>query len=218
MEYPDPAAMRRQYRAQGLSEADLADDPVQQFERWFVQAASSGLDEPNAMVLSTADGHGRPSSRTVLLKGYDERGFVFFTNYGSRKGDEITQNPRVSLLFPWHPIARQVLICGEAVRTTVEETERYFRSRPRGSQLGAWTSRQSQVVASREELEQRYADLERRHPVGTPVPVPPFWGGFLVVPHTVEFWQGRENRLHDRLRFRRADDHARGWLVERLAP
>ncbi|GAB2577394.1 pyridoxamine 5'-phosphate oxidase [Streptomyces capparidis] len=218
MEYPDPAVMRRHYRSKGLSEAELADDPMTQFEHWFAEAAASGMTEPNAVVVSTADGEGRPSSRTVLLKGYDQRGFVFYTNYGSRKAADLAANPRASLLFPWHPIARQVVVAGEVTRTGEEESARYFRSRPHGSQLGAWASHQSSVIASREELEARYAAVAERYPPGAQVPVPPFWGGFRVAPVEVEFWQGRENRLHDRLRYRRDPASPSGWTVERLSP
>ncbi|WP_344439254.1 pyridoxamine 5'-phosphate oxidase [Kitasatospora nipponensis] len=207
--------MRRQYALEGLAEHDLAPDPTAQFARWFAEAERAGFLEPNAMVLSTADAEGRPSSRTVLLKGFDARGFVFFTNYGSRKGAELTANPYASLLFPWHPIDRQVIVGGEVERTGRDETAAYFRTRPHGSQLGAWASEQSSPVESREVLEQRYAELASRYPQGEGVPVPPFWGGFRVVPRTVEFWQGRPNRLHDRLRFTAT---AEGWRVERLCP
>ncbi|GGZ75948.1 pyridoxine/pyridoxamine 5'-phosphate oxidase [Streptomyces plicatus] len=211
------ASMRKQYRAEGLSESELAATPVEQFARWFKQAATDGgLFEPNAMVVSTADAEGRPSSRTVLLKHFDERGFVFYTNYGSRKGRELDANPYVSLLFPWHPMARQVIVTGTARRTGRDETAGYFRTRPHGSQLGAWASAQSSVVADRDALDAAYTALAARYPEGEQVPVPPHWGGFRVVPEAVEFWQGRENRLHDRLRYvARADG---GWRVERLAP
>lgn len=215
----DPATMRETYGAAGLTEAELAADPYEQFTRWFadaVRAAAGGaLAEPNAMILSTADADGAPSSRTVLLKGYDGRGFVFFSNRGSRKGRELAANPRASLLFPWHPIARQVIVAGPVTRVSAKETEAYFHSRPRGSQLGARASEQSSVVASREVLERRYAEQAGRFPEGTEVPVPSGWGGFRVEARSVEFWQGRENRLHDRLRYVRA---AAGWSVERLAP
>jgi pyridoxamine 5'-phosphate oxidase len=212
----DPAAMRAHYRDQGLSEAELAPDPLAQFALWFAQATASGLHEPNAMVCSTADEHGRPSSRTVLLKHYDERGFVFFTNYGSRKGREIEANPYVSLLFPWHGIARQVTVSGTAERTGRDETAAYFRTRPHGSQLGAWASEQSSRVASREELDRLYEELAERYPEGEDVPAPAQWGGYRVRPEAVEFWQGRENRLHDRLRYRRTASG--GWEIERLCP
>jgi pyridoxamine 5'-phosphate oxidase len=211
----DPAAMRALYRAEGLAEDELDPDPYGQFARWFEQAAESGLHEPNAMIVSTADARGRPSSRTVLLKRYDARGFVFFTNHGSRKGREIAENPYVSLLFPWHGVARQVIVGGRAERIGRDETAAYFRTRPHGSQLGAWASEQSSRVASREELDRLYAELAARYPEGEDVPAPPHWGGYRVVAETVEFWQGRENRLHDRLRYVATDS---GWAVERLCP
>jgi pyridoxamine 5'-phosphate oxidase len=215
----DPAAMRRQYRAAGLTEADLAPDPYEQFARWFadaVRATGGGaITEPNAMVVATAGADGVPSSRTVLLKGYDQRGFVFYSNHGSRKGHDLAANPRASLLFPWHPIARQVIVGGTVEHVSAKETAAYFHSRPHGSQIGAWASDQSQAVASRTELEERYAELAARWPEGAQVPVPPYWGGFRVVASAVEFWQGRENRLHDRLRYVREDG---GWSVVRLAP
>ncbi|WP_052849844.1 pyridoxamine 5'-phosphate oxidase [Streptomyces avicenniae] len=209
--------MRARYRATGLAETDLAADPHEQFGRWFAQAADGGLAEPNAMVLSTADADGRPSARTVLLKHFDAAGFVFFTHYDSRKGREIAANAAVSLLFPWHPIARQVIVTGRAGRTGRDETAAYFRTRPHGSQLGAWASEQSTRVASRADLDRLYAELARRYPEGEDVPAPPRWGGYRVVAETVEFWQGRDNRLHDRLRYVRRDDGA-GWAVERLSP
>ncbi|MFC9058856.1 pyridoxamine 5'-phosphate oxidase [Streptomyces sp. NPDC005047] len=213
----DLASMRKQYRAEGLAESELAAGPVEQFARWFKQAATEGgLFEPNAMVVSTADAEGRPSSRTVLLKHFDEQGFVFYTNYDSRKGRELGSNPYVSLLFPWHPMARQVIVTGVARRTGRDETAAYFRSRPHGSQLGAWASAQSSVVAGREDLDAAYAELAGRYPAGGQVPVPPHWGGFRVAPREVEFWQGRENRLHDRLRYVAEADGS--WRVERLAP
>ncbi|MEO3750608.1 pyridoxamine 5'-phosphate oxidase [Streptomyces sp. B6B3] len=207
--------MRARYRDAGLDEKELATDPFAQFQDWFAQAAGSGLHEPNAMVLATADARGRPSSRTVLLKHFDDRGFVFFTNYGSRKGQEIEANPHVSLLFPWHGIARQVIVSGTASRTGRDESVGYFRTRPHGSQLGAWSSEQSSKVASRAELDRMYAALAERYPEGEDVPAPPQWGGYRVVPETVEFWQGRENRLHDRLRYVRLGER---WSVERLCP
>ncbi|MGA5184397.1 pyridoxamine 5'-phosphate oxidase [Streptomyces pseudogriseolus] len=213
----DPATMRKQYRTEGLSETDLAATPVEQFARWFAQAArEGGLFEPNAMIVSTADAAGRPSSRTVLLKHFDEGGFVFYTNYESRKGRDLAENPYVSLLFPWHPVARQVIVAGTARRTGRDVTAAYFRTRPHGSQLGAWASGQSTVIASRQELDEAYAALAARYPEHERVPVPPHWGGFRVVPETVEFWQGRENRLHDRLRYVAVPGG--GWRVERLAP
>jgi pyridoxamine 5'-phosphate oxidase len=215
--HADLSAMRAQYRAAGLTESDLAADPFQQFARWFADATSGGLPEPNAMVVSTADRDGRPSSRTVLLKRFDERGFVFFTNYTSRKGRDLDVNPYASLLFPWHPIARQVVVAGPVVRTGRAETVGYFRGRPHGSQLGAWASEQSSPVASREELESRYAQLTDRYPESEAVPAPPFWGGYRVAARTVEFWQGREDRMHDRLVYSREGD-AGEWTVTRLCP
>ncbi|MDT0441882.1 pyridoxamine 5'-phosphate oxidase [Streptomyces johnsoniae] len=207
--------MRARYRAAGLDEKDLAAEPFEQFERWFTQAAGSGLHEPNAMILATVDATARPSTRTVLLKQFDRRGFVFFTNYGSRKGRDLDGNPHVSLLFPWHGIARQVIVLGTAERTGRAETAAYFRTRPHGSQLGAWASEQSSKVASRAKLDQLYAQLAERYPEGADVPAPPQWGGYRIVPRSVEFWQGRENRLHDRLAYVRAGE---GWTVERLCP
>lgn len=213
----DAAAMREQYRSEGLSEAELAPDPYEQFAIWFAEVFAAGLREPNAMVVSTADPDGRPSSRTVLLKGYDHRGFVFYTNYGSRKAADLARNPYVSLLFPWHPIGRQVIVAGTAERVDPAETAVYFHSRPRGSQLGAWASAQSAVVASREEIDAAYERLLARYPEGEPVPVPTGWGGYRVTAESVEFWQGRENRLHDRLRYVSEGD-GEGWRVERLSP
>ncbi|QEU80119.1 pyridoxamine 5'-phosphate oxidase [Streptomyces subrutilus] len=214
----DPAVMRKQYRSEIVDERTLAEDPMGQFARWFQQAADAHLFEPNAMVVSTSTPDGRPSSRTVLLKQFDERGFVFFTNYESRKGRELEVNPHIALLFPWHPLARQVVVTGTAVRIGRDETAAYFRSRPHGSQLGAWASEQSRVIGSRAELDRRYAELAVRYPEGEQVPVPPQWGGLRVTPGEVEFWQGHENRLHDRLRYARDAGAAAGWRVERLCP
>ncbi|MFE4513499.1 pyridoxamine 5'-phosphate oxidase [Kitasatospora sp. NPDC056783] len=210
--------MRKHYSHEGLAEGQLAPEPVAQFTRWFHEADDAGVVEPNAMVLSTADAEGWPSSRTVLLKGYDLRGFVFFTNYGSRKGSELAANPQASLLFPWIALARQVIVQGRVEKVGRDETAAYFRTRPHGSQLGAWASEQSSPVGGRAVLEQRYAELERRYPEGEGVPVPPFWGGYRVIPRSVEFWQGRENRLHDRLRYVADPSRPTGWRVERLCP
>ncbi len=211
----DPATMRKQYRSEIVFEDTLDEDPMQQFALWFQQAADSHLFEPNAMVVSTATPDGRPSSRTVLLKQFDGRGFVFYTNYGSRKGREIDANPHVALLFPWHPIARQVIVAGTASRIGRDETAAYFRSRPHGSQLGAWASEQSRVIASRGDLDRRYAELAQRYPEGEQVPVPPEWGGIRVVPREMEFWQGHENRLHDRLHYVLDGEK---WRIDRLCP
>ena len=201
--------------AVGLDEHSLAADPVTQFSRWLADATAAGLPEPTAMVLATASPEAVPRARTVLLKGYDAGGFTFYTNKTSRKGRELTANPRACLLFPWHAMHRQVIVEGSVAEVTAAQTERYFHSRPHGSQLGAWASRQSTVLPSRAELDDRYASLSRRWPEGTEVPLPPFWGGYMVIPQQVEFWQGRVNRLHDRLRYRRGGD---GWVVERLSP
>jgi pyridoxamine 5'-phosphate oxidase len=211
--------MRRDYQARPtltpLTEDRLAGSWLAQFRIWFADAvAADEIVEPNAMIVATVGSNGAPSARTVLLKAADERGFVFFTNYGSRKATELAANPAVSLVFGWHPMGRQVVVTGTATRVDRSETEAYFASRPRESQLGAWASPQSQVV-TREQLDDAFADLERRYPPGTPVAAPPHWGGVLVRPETVEFWQGRPGRLHDRLRFRR---HGASWAVERLAP
>ena len=215
---PDPARMRRDYPGwpgDPLTEETLGATWLEQFRHWFAEAvAAAEIVEPNAMVLATADPSGAPSGRTVLLKGVDERGFVFYTNYESRKATEIAMNPAVSLVFPWHPISRQVIVVGTAERVSRAETEAYFATRPRASQLGAWASPQSRVV-TRAELEAALAEVAARFPEPEPVPAPPHWGGLLVRPRSVEFWQGRPGRLHDRLRFR---DTGEAWIVERLAP
>lgn len=208
------AELRRSYRLAGLTEDELAPDPFAQFGRWLTEALAAGLPEPNAMVVATADAVGQPSARMVLLKGYDAGGFVFYTNYLSRKGAEIAVNPRASLVFPWLALERQVIVVGDVERVDAAECDAYWGTRPRGSQLGAWASEQSAPM-DRARLEQRYAAAERRWPGDAPIPRPSHWGGLRVLPRTVEFWQGRPNRLHDRLRYARAD---LGWQVERLAP
>lgn len=205
--------LRRSYEGEPLLESDVAADPISQFAVWFQEALDAGLPEPNAMIVATASAGGRPSARTVLLKGFDESGFVFYTNYESRKGRDLAENARASLVFPWHPIRRQVRIEGSVVRVPHEESAEYFRSRPYGSRIAAWASRQSAVVRSREQLDARYAELAARWPEDPPVP--DFWGGFRVVPSEVEFWQGQLDRMHDRLRYRRVPP---GWVLERLAP
>ena len=208
------ADLRKDYSLAGLLEKDLARDPFRQFERWFQEAEAAKLLEPNAMVVSTATRDGRPSARTCLLKAMDGRGFVFFTNYESRKGREIAENARICLLFPWLALERQVVVEGNLTRISREESDTYFHSRPHASQLAAWASRQSSVIANRGELESAYKEVERKF-AGQPVPTPPYWGGYRVAPEVVEFWQGRRSRLHDRLRYRRTAD---GWMIERLAP
>ncbi|MGC5017024.1 pyridoxamine 5'-phosphate oxidase [Micromonospora sp. DT47] len=214
---PAPAVMRNEYAAdQGLSEADLAADWYTQFDRWFADAVAGGLPEPNAMIVGTADAAGHPSGRTVLLKGYDPDGFVFYTNHGSRKGTEALANPYASLVFPWFPVQRQVVVAGRVEQVARAETEAYFASRPRGSQLGAWASTQSRVIPGRAALDEAYRAVAERFADVAQIPAPPHWGGFRVRPESVEFWQGRASRLHDRLRFRRTDGGA--WTVERLAP
>ena len=209
--------MRREYPvrlAAGLADAELAPTWLEQFRHWFADAvAAAEIVEPNAMVVATADAAGRPSTRTVLLKDVDEYGFVFFTNYTSRKATELAANPAVSLLFPWHPIGRQVVVTGRAQRLDRARSEAYFATRPRLSQLGAWASPQSQVISSREQLDRALSEAQTRYP--DEVPAPPHWGGFQVTPDAVEFWHGRPNRLHDRLRFVLDGD---AWRVERLGP
>jgi pyridoxamine 5'-phosphate oxidase len=209
----DLAALRAEYALGGLHESDLAPDPTTMFRSWIADAAASGMHEPNAMVLATASVEGVPSSRMVLLKGLDEKGFRFFTNLGSRKGSELAANPRCSLLFPWHPLERQIRVDGVAEELSRADVAAYFATRPRGAQLGAWASHQSRPVGSREELDEAFAAVEARFP--DEVPLPDWWGGYVVVPDVVEFWQGRPGRMHDRLVYRREDD---GWRTERLAP
>jgi pyridoxamine 5'-phosphate oxidase len=210
--------MRRIYETSGVDVDDLGPDPVVAFGRWFADAAAAGVAEPNAMVLATVGADGTPAARTVLLKGYDGRGLRFFTNLGSAKALDLAANPRAALVFPWHQVARQVRVTGPVVGLGRDEVEAYFATRPRESQVGAWASPQSQVVASRAELDEALAAIEGRFPAE--VPAPPGWGGFRVVPEVWEFWAGRTGRLHDRLRYRRTAGSAEqaAWTIERLAP
>ncbi|MDN4171625.1 pyridoxamine 5'-phosphate oxidase [Nocardioides sp. SOB77] len=212
----DLRSLRHEYAAAGLAEDELAPDPVTMFRRWFAEVEDA-VHEPNAMVVATVSAEGQPSSRMVLLKGLDERGFVFFTNTSSRKGSELTANPRCALLFPWHPLERQVRVDGVAEPLSREAVADYFAVRPRGSQLGAWASHQSRPVAGRDELAAAYDEVERRFadvPDGE-LPVPEEWGGYVVRPEVVEFWQGRPGRMHDRLVYTRSGDR---WVIGRLAP
>lgn len=207
--------LRREYMQRGLEEAELAEDPFTQFQLWFDAAVAAELPEPNAMTLATATKDGRPSARMVLLKQMDDRGFVFFSNYESRKGKELAENPRAALIFFWVDLERQVRVEGSVEHVSAEVSAEYFHSRPHGSQIGSAASHQSQVISGREVLERRAAELEAEYP-DSEIPLPDFWGGFRVIPESVEFWQGRLNRLHDRLRYRKDDNGA--WVVERLSP
>jgi pyridoxamine 5'-phosphate oxidase len=209
------ADLRREYSQAGLREEDVDANPVVQFRKWFEEARAQEIIEPNAMILATVDASGQPSTRVVLLKGVEERGFSFFTNYASRKGHELAANPRASLTFPWLALERQVCITGSVSQLSRSEAEAYFKTRPRGSRLGAWASTQSQVIPGRAFLETRLAQLESRYP-GDDIPLPPTWGGYVLTPHEIEFWQGRPNRLHDRLRYQRQANGT--WKIERLAP
>jgi len=211
----DIAALRQDYLAHGLHRTDLDSDPFKQFARWFGDAAAADIRDVNAMSLATVAHDGTPSIRIVLLKGINDRGFAFFTNYESEKAKQIAGNPRVSLNLFWVQLARQIRINGTAEKTKPQESEEYFHSRPLGSQLGAWASRQSEVIENREALEAQLAEVTQRFRDGT-IPLPPHWGGYRVVPESIEFWQGRTNRLHDRFRYtRQGDGH---WLIERLSP
>jgi pyridoxamine 5'-phosphate oxidase len=208
------ADLRREYARARLDEATVGPDPIAEFGRWFDEALKAEVLEANAMTLATAGEDGAPSARTVLLKGFDERGFVFFTDYRSRKGAELKRNPRAALVFYWSELERQVRITGPTETISREDSETYFRTRPRSSRIGAWVSHQSQVIPSRKVLEKQVIEVERKYP-GEEVPLPPYWGGFRVIPDEIELWQGRESRLHDRICYVRDGDR---WRIERLSP
>ncbi|HEX7021867.1 MAG TPA: pyridoxamine 5'-phosphate oxidase [Trueperaceae bacterium] len=208
------ADLRLSYDRAGLELTDLDADPIAQFQRWLEEALAAQLPEPNAMTLATADAAGRPSARMVLLKRVDARGFVFYTNYQSRKGRELAENAQAALVFYWHALERQVRIEGEVSKLSREESRAYFDTRPRGSRLAAWVSKQSHEIETRALLEEHFRELEERF-ADRPVPLPDFWGGYLVTPRAAEFWQGRPNRLHDRFRYTRQEG---AWRVRRLAP
>jgi pyridoxamine 5'-phosphate oxidase len=207
-------ALRNDYAAKSLDEQTVLKNPFEQFELWMTEAISEAVDEPNAMTLATATRDGKPSSRIVLLRGFSPKGFVFFTNYDSQKGAELTENPQASLLFFWAKLERQIRIEGVVSKASRKTSEDYFATRPRESQIGAWASAQSRVIANRRELEEKIIELEA-HFEGKKIPLPPFWGGFVVKPFSFEFWQGRKNRLHDRLLYRKTSS---AWKIERLSP
>jgi pyridoxamine 5'-phosphate oxidase len=211
------ADIRREYSLGGLRRADLEANPLAQFQKWFAQAEialAKNQTDVNAMTLATADKNGKPSTRIVLLKKFDERGFIFFTNYDSRKGRELTENPHAALTFFWPELERQICVAGAVVKLPMAESENYFKSRPRGSQIGAWASNQSEIVPDRAALEIQWQELEKKFPDA--VSPPPNWGGFIVQPERIEFWQGRPNRLHDRFRYARQSNDS--WKIARLAP
>jgi pyridoxamine 5'-phosphate oxidase len=214
--FPDLADLRENYKRGKLDETHCDGSPIRQFGKWFVEAQAAQLVEPNAMTLSTATPDGKPSGRIVLLKQFDDEGFTFYTSYMSRKSIELANNPYVALTFYWGELERSVRVEGKVHRVGREQSEKYFARRPKGSKLGAWVSRQSEVVDGREPIERRLKELEAQYAGTDDVPAPHFWGGFCVSPDSMEFWQGRVNRLHDRLRYRRAAEG--GWLVERLWP
>ena len=209
------ADLRKDYTLQGLSVSDVNPNPFIQFKQWFDQALTAQLPEPNAMTVATVTPDGKPRARMVLLKGFDERGFVFYTNYNSQKGQELAQNPQASLVFWWAELERQVRICGRTEKASESESDEYFYSRPLNSRLGAWASNQSEVIESREVLERRLQEFKSKYE-NEEIPRPPHWGGLRVIPTEIEFWQGRPSRLHDRLLYSRLDNHT--WKIERLSP
>ena len=217
---PDPTPnvpaeeLRREYSRDYLLEADVDRDPFRQFDRWFSDATRANVVEANAMTLATADAQGRPSARICLLKGFDERGFIFYTNYQSRKGRDLAANPRAAMCFYWQPLERQVRIEGTVEKVTRDESDVYFHSRPVGAQVGAWVSHQGEVLASRQELDRREAELSKQFGEG-PVPLPDYWGGYRLLPTSLEFWQGRPSRLHDRIEYFQTSG---GWQIRRLSP
>lgn len=211
------ADLRKEYTQAGLSENDVPSDPIELFRLWFEQAIEAQILEPNAMSLATVDSHQMPNIRTVLLKIYDATGFVFFTNYTSQKATELDANPQASILFPWLALERQVKIQGTVEKISQTESLKYFMSRPFGNQLGAWVSNQSQIISSRSILEMKLAEMKQKFADGK-VPLPSFWGGYRIVPRNFEFWQGRQNRLHDRIAYQLSNDGAKTWHICRLAP
>lgn len=214
---PTVADLRKDYRVNTLDESEASHDPIEQFERWWQDALNADIAEPNGMTLATVGADGRPSARIVLLKGFDHRGFNFFTNYGSRKGRELEQQPYGAIAFWWEPLERQVRIEGKVERLSPEESDAYYQSRPKGSRLGAWASPQSQVIDSRDVLEENQVTLEAKYRDTDEIQRPPHWGGFRLVPDRIEFWQGRSSRLHDRLCYIKSED-SQGWTRVRLAP
>ena len=208
------ADLRQNYTRSGLTETDLDSNPYQQFKKWFEEALAAKINEPNAMTLATVSKDGKPSARMVLLKGYDQRGFVFYTNYGSLKGQQLTENPTAALVFWWGELERQIRIEGQVEKVAATEADDYFQSRPHDSQLGAWVSNQSETIESRQVLEEKQEELRKKYAEKS-IPRPDFWGGFRVIPNLIEFWQGRPSRLHDRLVYELVDSD---WVIKRLSP
>ncbi len=216
MDAIDLAGLRREYETHGLHRAEMHPDPIEQFATWFSTAVNSALPDANAISLATATPDGRPSARVVLLKGFDQRGFIFFTNYQSDKGRELEANPQAAFVIYWVQLERQIRVTGRVEKTSRAESKTYFEGRPRGSKLGAWVSHQSEVINARRILDARLAEMTERFAGAEEIELPPHWGGFRIVPATIEFWQGRANRLHDRFRYTRGPEG--GWTLDRLAP